>query len=114
MRLLLACSVAALVASGCGGKKEKPATAVAGLSAVPATAQVVLAADVARVASSPLVTRAVETLLLKDADLMSRWQRLHDTCKLDINKIKTVVLAIGPGAKGGQPGTGPVLMIATG
>jgi hypothetical protein len=114
-RHLLACGVALLVAtSGCKGKSDKPAVAVAGLSAVPASAQVVLAADVARVASSPLVTRAVETLLLKDADLMARWQRLHDTCKLDINKLKTIVLAIGPSAKDGQPGTGPVLMIATG
>ncbi len=92
--------------------------------------------DVARVASSPLVQRAVETFLLKDADLASRWQRLQDSCKLDITALKHIVLAIGPsgaaasatgsGFAGGSaapvapptttggPGTGPVIMIVTG
>ena len=112
-KLLAACSLVALVAaSGCRSK-TKPAAKVAGLAAVPASAQVVVAADVARLASSPLVTRAVETLLLKDAELATRWQRLHDTCKLDLHKIKNVVLAIGP-KTGTEPGTGPVLMVATG
>lgn len=106
--------VLVVAAAACRGKGDKPAMNLAGLSAVPASAQVVVAADVARVASSPLVTRAVETLLLKDADLATRWQKLHDTCKVDINKIKSIVLAIGPHADGAQPGTGPVLMIATG
>ncbi len=114
MKLLVACSLAAVVAMGCGGKKNRKAADLAGLAAVPATAQVVVAADVARVASSPLVVRAVETLLLKDSDLASRWQRLHDTCKLEIKQLKSVVLAIGPHAEGAQVGTGPVLMIVTG
>jgi hypothetical protein len=106
---------------------------------VPESAQVVVAADVARVASSPLVRRAVETFLLKDAELASRWQRLQDSCKLDINALKYVVLAIGPsaaataaagsGAAGSGSGsgisivppppppglgTGPVIMVVTG
>jgi hypothetical protein len=113
-KLLVACSLAAIVVAGGCGKKTKVPAAVAGLAAVPDTAQVVIAADVARVSSSPLVVRAVETLLLKDADLASRWQRLHDSCKLDINQLKSVVLAIGPHAADAQVGTGPVLMIATG
>lgn len=111
--LLAVCGLAALVAAGgCKGKGGKPAEVV-GLAAVPANAQVVITADVARIASSPLVTRAIETLLLKDADLALRWQRLHDTCKLDATKLKHVVLAIGPHA-GPEPGTGPVIMIVTG
>ena len=114
-KLLVACSLAAIVAaSGCGKNSGKAAADLAGLAAVPDTAQVVVAADVARVASSPLVVRAVETLLLKDAELASRWQRLHDTCKLDIKHLKSVVLAIGPHGEGAQVGTGPVLMIVTG
>lgn len=111
--LLVGCSLAVL-ASGCRKKGAQPAADLVGLSAVPASAQVVVAADVARVASSPLVTRAVETLLLKDADLASRWQQLHEICRLDIKNFKTVVLAIGPHAEGAQVGTGPVLMIVTG
>lgn len=114
----LLCSVAAFVAvgigaAGCGKKSSKASPPVAGLAAVPESAQVVVFADVARVASSPLVTRAVETFLLKDADLATRWQRLQDSCKLEIGKLKTIVLAIGPGA-GAGPGTGPVLMVVTG
>jgi hypothetical protein len=51
--------------------------------------------------------------LLEDADLATRWQRLQDSCKLDVNKLERIVLAIGPSA-GAGPGTGPVLMVVTG
>lgn len=113
-RTFVACSLAvAIAAAGCG-KKSSKAPEVAGLSAVPASAQVALAADVARIASSPLVTRAVETLLLKDAELATRWHRLQDNCKLDIDKIKSIVLAIGPAPDPQKLGTGPVIMVATG
>jgi hypothetical protein len=110
---VVVCGLVALLAAGCKDRKP-PALQLAGLSAVPASAEVVVAADVARVVSSPLVTRAVDTLLLKDADLAVRWQKLQDVCKLDATKLKTVVLAIGPHAPDAQPGTGPVLMIVTG
>ncbi|HSD86367.1 MAG TPA: hypothetical protein VLB44_02595 [Kofleriaceae bacterium] len=113
-RALAACCVlVALVAAGCGKKKPKVSPEVTGLAAVPASAQVVIVTDVARVVGSPLVDRAVDQLLMRDADLATRWQRLKDSCKLDINKIKHVALAIGPKA-GEQPGTGPVLMVVTG
>jgi hypothetical protein len=108
-------SVALVVAAGCGKKSNKPPALIAGLSAVPESAQVVLSADVARVAGSPLVTRAVETFLLGDVELAARWQALQDSCKLDITKLKSIVLAIGPATKSdGGPGTGPVIMVATG
>src|SRR5262249_50375440 len=71
------------------------------------------AADVARVIDAPLVQRAVDQLLSRDGGLSNRWQDLHEHCKLDAKDIKHVVLAIGPHA-GPQPGTGPVLMVATG
>ena len=106
-------SLAAAVA-GCGHKKSGSAVSpeVSGLAAVPASAEVVIVADVAKVVDSPLVARAVDQLLLRDADLAARWQKLHERCKLGVAQIKHVVLAIGPHA--GKPGTGPVLMVATG
>src|SRR5690606_2820961 len=106
------CGIAVLLATGACDKKKK-APEVAGLSAVPQSAQVIVSADVARVASSPLVRRAVETLLLGDAELATRWQRLQDSCKLELDQLANVLLAIGP-RPGPDVGTGPVLMVVTG
>jgi hypothetical protein len=103
----------AVAGTACKKRSGAPSPAVAGLAAVPATAEVVIVADVSRVASSPLVTRAADQLLLRDPGLAARWQQLHDHCKLDLAHIRHVVLAIGPHA-GPHPGTGPVLMVATG
>lgn len=102
-----------LVCAAACHKKAARTPDVAGLAAVPASAEVVIAADVARVAGSPLVQRAVDQLLLRDPDLASRWQQLRDRCKLDVGHVHDVVLAIGPPV-GNKPGTGPVLMVATG
>jgi hypothetical protein len=106
------CVAAALVAS-CGKKSSGPPPEVTGLAAVPSTAEVVVGADVARVAASPLVARAVDQLLLRDGGLASSWQKVQTACKLDPAQIEHVVLAIGP-HPGPAPGTGPVLMVATG
>lgn len=105
-------------ASGCGKKSSSDSTApsaeLTGLAVVPANAEVVIGIDVAKVAGSQLVQRAVDQLLLRDADLAARWQKLHDSCKLDLGKqVKRVMLAIGPHT-GDKPGTGPTVMIATG
>src|SRR4051812_34032876 len=112
-RALLLCSLAAVFAVGCGKKTHKRAPEVTGLAAIPATAQVVIVTDVVKVSDSPLVERAIDQLMARDADLASSWQRLHDNCKVDLGKIKSVALAIGP-KTGDAPGTGPVLMVATG
>jgi hypothetical protein len=116
-RALVACSLAVAAVlgggAGCGKKSTKAVPEVVGLAAVPASAEVVIVADVAKVADSPLVARAVDQLLMKDADLAARWQKLQTDCKLDAKKLKHVLLAIGPKA-GDAPGTGPVLMVATG
>lgn len=106
-------AIAALALVASCKKSPAPAPELAGLAAVPATAEVVVVVDVSRVAGSPLVQRAADQLLARDADLAVRWQKLHDSCKLDLDKLKTVALAIGP-HQGPQPGTGPVLMVATG
>jgi hypothetical protein len=112
MKLALAVCAAALVA-GCGKKSHRPAPEVSGLGAVPASATAVVTADVARVADSPLVQRAVDQLLLRDPQLGERWKKLSASCKLDASKLRHVVLAIGP-HEGPNPGTGPVLMVVTG
>lgn len=105
--------VAALAAVACkgGGRKGTAAPPLAGLDAVPATATAVVGIDVARVAASPLVQRAVEQLLLRDAELAERWQRLRDECKLELTQsVRQVVLALGAKADAGAP----VLLVATG
>jgi hypothetical protein len=81
---------------------------------VPASAEVVIVADVSRVTNAPLVERAIDQLFLRDSDLGTRLQKLRDSCKIDLAALKHVVLAIGPKAAGAQPGTGPVLLVATG
>jgi hypothetical protein len=100
--------------ASCGRKHSTgPAPEITGLAAVPASAEVVLVADVPRVIDAPLVARAVDMLIARDPALAASWQKLHDTCKLDVKNVKHVTLAIGPHA-GPQPGTGPVLLVATG
>jgi hypothetical protein len=105
----------AVGAAGCGKKSSSGGLSadVTGLAAVPATAEVVLAIDVQRVVGSPLVDHAVDVLLQRDPNLADRWKQLHDTCKIDLKSFAHVMLAIGP-HPGPQPGTGPVLFIATG
>lgn len=112
-----------VVASGCSGKKKAkdqsgPSPEVTGLAAVPSTARVIIAADVGKLADSPLIDRAVEMLLLRDATLATNWQHLQETCKVDLTtQVKRLMFATGPTttAEGqGAVGTGPVLVVATG
>jgi len=107
-----------IVASSLTGCSKKSSTSgvppeITGLAAVPASAEVVIVADVARIRDAPLIDRAVDQLLVRDPALATRWQDLQAACKLDVKQFKHVVLAIGP-HQGPQPGTGPVLMVATG
>jgi hypothetical protein len=113
-RLALVCTVVAL-AAGCGKKHGGggPAPEITGLAAVPASAETVVVIDVQRVIDAPLVERAVDMLVARDPTLADSWQRVHDKCKLDVKRVKHVTLAIGPHT-GAQPGTGPVVMVATG
>jgi len=103
--------------AGCGKKATGPSgppPELTGLAAVPATAEVVLGADVAKLAGSQVVDRAVEQMLRRNPVLSERWQHLKDDCKIDLGKqVKRVMLAIGP-HPGPQPGTGPVIMVVTG
>lgn len=102
--------------AGCGKKPEPagPAPEITGLAAVPESAQVVIGADIAKLIDAPVIDRAVDQLLLRNTVLSERWQRLKDSCKIDLGKqIKRVMLAIGPHA-GPDPGTGPVNMVIVG
>jgi hypothetical protein len=119
-RFALRAAIAACALGGALGCSKKasapsaPAPEITGLAAVPATAEVVVGADVAKLAGSPVIERAVDQLLLHNAALGERWQRVQADCKLDITKqVKRVMLAIGP-HRGPEPGTGPVIMVVVG
>jgi hypothetical protein len=117
--LCLVCAVGALAlgGAGCGKKASKPSgppPELTGLAAVPVTAEVVIGADVAKLAGSPAIDRAIEQLLVREPVLSERWEHLKDGCKIDLERqIKRVMLAIGP-HPGPDPGTGPVLMVVVG
>src|SRR5205807_7359881 len=100
-KALAICAVLAL--ASCKKKSADASHDLTGLAAVPATAEVVCGADVARVSDSPLVTRAIDQLLARDADLAARWDKLRTTCKLERKNLKSIVLAIGPKTSA-QPG----------
>src|SRR5882757_102083 len=104
-------------AAGCGKKpsvSSGPAPEITGLAAVPVTAEVVLGADVSKLAGAPVIERVVEQLLLRNQVLSERWQHVKSDCKINLSQqVKRVMFAIGPHA-GPAPGTGPVLMIVVG
>jgi len=109
---------AVLGVTGCGKKPSGPSgppPEITGLAAVPATAEAVLGADIAKLADSPVIDRAVEQLLLHNSVLSERWDRIKDDCKIDLVKqVKRVMLAIGPHGQGTAAGTGPVIMVVIG
>jgi hypothetical protein len=115
--IAFAIALVALVGAGCGKKASEPSgppPEVTGLAAVPANAQVVIGVDVGKLFGSQVVERAVDQLLLHNAVLSERWERLHDDCKIDLGRqIKRMMLAIGP-HPGPQPGTGPVILVVVG
>jgi hypothetical protein len=115
--ILAAFLVLGAAGPGCGKKAAPsgPPPELTGLAVVPASVEVVVGADIAKLTDSPVIDRAVEQVLMRDAVLSERWQRLKDECKIDLGKqIKRVMLALGPNRPGPAPGTGPVLMVAVG
>jgi hypothetical protein len=116
MRARIATVVLALALVACGKKgSDAPPPEITGLAAVPANAEIVIAVDVERLAASPIVERAAEQLLMRDAQLAQSWEHVRDACKIDVAKqIRRITIALGPSPNPAKPGTGPVLMIATG
>lgn len=115
--ILAAFLVLGAAGPGCGKKQAPsgPPPELTGLAVIPASVEVVVGADIAKLTDSPVIDRAVEQVVMHDAALSERWQRLKDECKIDLGtQIKRVMLAIGPNRPGPTPGTGPVLMVAVG
>lgn len=115
--LLVACVVGLAALAACKDKAPKrtppPPAEVTGLAAVPENAQVVIGADVAKLTTSPIVSRAIEQLLMREPTLADSWSHVVDTCKIDLtNQIKHVMVALGP--PGAAVGSGALLIIATG
>jgi hypothetical protein len=116
-RAALVVLAAAVLLAGCRKKASVatgPSPEVTGLAAVPSTAEVIVAIDARRLAESQLVTRAIEMLLGREPELASRWQALRESCKLELEHVGRVMIALGPTPAGGRLGTGPMVMIATG
>jgi hypothetical protein len=110
---LALCALAALGACNKKPARTGPPPEVTGLAAVPASAQVVIGADVGKLARSPIIARAIEQLLLRDPTLADRWANVVDSCKIDLPKqIEHIMLALGPPTT--TAGSGAVLMVATG
>jgi len=98
-RLLIALVVA--LAPACAGKKRgEHATAalpaIDGLAAVPASATVVIGADVTRLADSELVRRAIAAMFERDPELEQRLARLTADCKIDpARDIRGITIGMG-------------------
>ncbi len=112
--ILLALALVATAAACSKKKTGAPPPEVVGLAAVPASAEIVIVVDVDKIAASPIVARAFEQLLMRDPVLQQSWTHVRDACKLDVSKLKHLTVALGPPPNPAKPGTGPVLMVATG
>ncbi len=109
--------ISVIAIAACGKKHESsgPPPEVTGLAAVPSTAEVVIGADVGKLADSPLIVHAIEQLMGRDNKLAASWKQVREGCKIDVVKqVKRLMLVLGPTPPGGRAGTGPALMIATG
>lgn len=110
-RAAIAVVVSVLAAGGCSSKAQSQggAAAVSGMAAVPASARVVVALDVERLAASPVVARAASQLLGRAPALAERLARLGADCGIDVpTQVRRVILALG------DPDQGQILLVATG
>jgi len=70
-------------------------------------AEVIVGVDVAKLAFRRSSSARSISCSCANPVLQQSWQEVHDGCKIDVIKqVKHVVLAIGPHAPGGRPGTG--------
>lgn len=117
LRPLVVAAACALALGACNSKKQKapPPPQVTGLAAVPASAETVVGIDVAKLANSDLVQRAVGELLAREPQLRESWTHVRDACKVDLVKqVRRIMVAQGPTPQGGRPGTGPAILVAVG
>jgi hypothetical protein len=111
-------AAAAALAGGCGDSAEEDAKAVAaaveGIAAVPASADVILGADVGALARSALIERAIAGMLTADPGLREELQKLLGGCGTDpVRDVSSVLLAMDNPEKEGA-GADRVLLVATG
>ena len=119
--MALRLGTAAAIAAAAAGCSEKSATeqaqatvaAVEGMNAVPASADVILGAEVGPLARSALIERAVAGMLTADPGLRGELEKLFAGCGFDpVRDLSTVLLAMD------NPGEGTssdrTLMVATG
>ncbi|MBK9037512.1 MAG: hypothetical protein IPL61_40750 [Myxococcales bacterium] len=106
-RALIALAAATTLAGGCKKKKPPPPAPppaplpVAALAAIPADATVVVGLDVAHLAASDVVGRAVAEMFVRDPGLATRFERLARDCGVDVtHQIDHVYLALAPGGAG--------------
>jgi hypothetical protein len=86
---------------------------VTGLAAVPSTAEVIVGITLQPLFASPIVERAAAQLLAREPALAARWAELQRACAREVAQVQRVMLALGP-SPADRPGTGPMLLIATG
>ncbi len=98
LRILLACALAA--APACGKKRaestSKGLPAIEGLAAVPASATVVIGADVSKLAGSELVRRAVASMFQRDPELEQHLDGLARECQIDpATDVRGITIGMG-------------------
>ena len=109
---------AAVAAGGCSPSSEEDAKAVAaaveGMGAVPASADVILGADVGALARTAIIERAVAGMLTSDPGLREDLQKLIAGCGFEpARDLSSVLLAMDNPEKEGA-GSDRVLLVATG
>jgi len=106
VRTIATCvAVALALVCGCSDKKKskkadepaKAPLAVQGLSAVPANANAVIGVDVAALADSPVVARALERMFARDPGLQGALTKVLTDCRLDLKKdVASATIALVP------------------
>lgn len=107
-RVLVALAAIAAAGLACRGDDKKPGTktdparasvaSIVGLDAIPAGVRVVVGVDVAKLARSALVQRAVDQMFARDPELEKRIDALLTACKLDpVEQLDSFVIGMGEG-----------------
>jgi hypothetical protein len=114
--LRIAALLLAVCAAACGKKTDHgPPVELTGLAAIPSSADVVIGLDVPRLIDAPLIRRAVEQWMTRDATLVAQWTELQTHCKIDLaTQVKRATLALGPPPAGAKPTARATLLVLTG
>lgn len=97
-------AIAVALVCGCSDKKKSKKAeeeitplAVQGLAAIPANASAVIGIDVAALAGSPIVARALERMFARDPGLQAALSKVLDDCRLDLKTdVDSATIALVP------------------